>query len=377
MAVENVILITRKLISFNTINPPGNEKDVAQYVGGLLEENGFDVDYPVFEENRLHVIAEKGLSQTVPPIVLSGHFDTVPLGEKKWSVDPFAGKIIDDKIYGRGSSDMKAGVAAMIFAAIQSFEEGVPEGGVRLIITAGEELGCQGVQHLVNTYKKLGEARGVIIAEPTSNIPVTGHKGGLYLNVTTSGVTVHSLMPELGDNAIYKAARAISKIENFVFGAENDPLLGYPTINIGTMSGGMNLNSVPDHAEFTIDVRSTTKVNHNDILQKLKKELGDETNIETLVDMPPVSTNEEGPFVRLVYDVCKVNRTGGEYPKALPYLTDGSVLQRLYNGAATVILETGQPEIAHQTDEFCYVKNIEKSISIYKNIILKRRNTND
>ena len=377
MAVENVILITRKLISFNTINPPGNEKDVAQYVGGLLEENGFDVDYPVFEENRLHVIAEKGLSQTVPPIVLSGHFDTVPLGEKKWSVDPFAGKIIDDKIYGRGSSDMKAGVAAMIFAAIQSFEEGVPEGGVRLIITAGEELGCQGVHHLVNTYKKLGEARGVIIAEPTSNIPVTGHKGGLYLNVTTSGVTVHSLMPELGDNAIYKAARAISKIENFVFGAENDPLLGYPTINIGTMSGGMNLNSVPDHAEFTIDVRSTTKVNHNDILQKLKKELGDETNIETLVDMPPVSTNEEGPFVRLVYDVCKVNRTGGEYPKALPYLTDGSVLQRLYNGAATVILETGQPEIAHQTDEFCYVKNIEKSISIYKNIILKRRNTND
>lgn len=374
MAFENAISLTRKLISFNTINPPGNEMGIAKYVGGLLSENGFNVQYPIFKEGRLHVIAEKGLSPSVPPIVLSGHFDTVPLGAKKWSYSPFEGSIIGGKIYGRGSSDMKAGVAAMVCASIQAFEEGLPEGGVRLILTAGEELGCQGVQHLVNTFTKLGQASAIIIGEPTANTPVIGHKGGLYMNVSTSGITVHSSMPELGDNAIYKAAKAIIKVEGFNFRAEKDPLLGSPTINVGKINGGLNLNSVPDHAEFTIDVRSTTKVKHHEIIQRLKNEFGDYATIETLVNMPPVSTNEENPFVQLVYDICKIDRTSGEYPKALPYLTDGSVLQRLYNSAPTIILGPGQAEMAHQTDEFCYVRKIEESINIYKNIILRRRN---
>jgi len=181
-------------------------------------------------------------------------------------------------------------------------------------------------------------------------------------------------MPELGVNAIYKAAKAVLKIENFNFNVKKDSLLGFPTINVGKMSGGMNLNSVPDHAEFTVDVRSTNETNHKEILQRLKDELGDEVNIEILVDMAPVSTNEDDPFVQLVYDVCKFDRVNGSFPKSLPYLTDGAVLQRFYNGIPTIILGPGQPEMAHQTDEFCYVSKIEESVNIYKNIILKRRN---
>lgn len=377
MKSEKLILLTQKLISYNTVNPPGNEKDAAHYLGRLLEENGFKVEYPVFGENRVHLIAEKGLSQRVPPIVLSGHLDVVPLGTKVWTVDPFAGEIIDGKIFGRGSSDMKSGVAALVFAAIEALDEGSPEGGVRLIITAGEELGCQGVQQLVDTYRNMGEARAVIIGEPTSNVPVTGHKGGLYLNVAFSGLTAHSSMPELGDNAIYKAARAIGKIEKFDFGAAKDSLLGFPTINVGKMSGGQNLNSVPDHAEFTIDVRSTTKVSHSKIMEQIKNELGDEAQIEVLVDMSPVSTREDDPFVQLVYDVCKIDRINGGFPKSLPYLTDGAVLQKYYHGVPTIILGPGQPEMAHQTDEFCYIEKITQAISIYKSIILKRRDCND
>ncbi len=369
MNSENVISLTQKLITFNTINPPGNEMELAKYVGNLLLENGFDVEYILFEENRLHVIADKGLSNNALPVVLSGHLDTVPLGTKQWSVNPLAGEIVNGKIYGRGSSDMKAGIAAIIVAAIQSFDDDSPKGGVRLIITAGEELGCQGAQHLAKTYKNWGEASGLIIAEPTANIPAIGHKGGLYMNVSTTGITAHSSMPELGVNAIYKAAKAISKIENFNFGAENDSLLGLPTINVGKMSGGMNLNSVPDYAEFSIDVRSTTKVNHADILQKLKGELGEDVNVEILVNLNPVSTKETEHFVQLVYDACKVDRTSGSFPKALPYLTDGSVLQRIFNEVPTIILGPGQPEMAHQTDEFCYTQNIENSVEIYKTII--------
>lgn len=373
----NVISLTQKLISFNTINPPGNEMEMAKYVGNLLSTNGFSVEYSLFDKNRLHVIAEKGLSQTCSPLVFTGHFDTVPLGAKKWSVDPFEGKMIDRKIFGRGSSDMKGGLAAIICASIQAFHEGIPEGGIRLILTAGEELGCQGIQHLVNTPINLGNASALIVGEPTANLPAIGHKGALYMNVTTSGITAHSSMPELGDNAIYKAARAISKIENFKFGAEKDPLLGFPTINVGKMSGGLNLNSVPDFAEFTIDVRSTTKINHKDIIERIKKDFNGEVELEILVDLDPVSSNEKDSFVQLVYDVCQIDSSSNEYPKSLPYLTDGSVLHRLYNKVPTLILGPGQPEMAHQTDEFCYTENILKSVEIYKNIILKRRINND
>ncbi len=372
MTKYNPISLTQKLISFNTVNPPGNEAALAEFIAGLLSDNGFNVEYENFDENRLNLIAEKGLTEDNPPIVFSGHLDVVPLGEKKWSVDPFGGEVIDGKVFGRGSSDMKGGVAAIICAAIQAFEEGNPIGGVRIIFTASEENGCKGMQHLVKSAANLGVARAVIIAEPTANKPAIGHKGGLYLNVTSSGTTAHSSMPELGDNAIYKAAKAILKVEKFNFGCEQDLLLGFPTVNVGKMSGGLNLNSVPDHSEFTIDVRSTTKVRHVDILEKLKNELGNQIVIETLVDMPPVSSKEEDPFVQLVYEACQVDRKSGEYPKAMPYLTDGSVLQKFYKGVPTIILGCGEPEMAHQIDEFCFVRNIEESVEIYKKILLNK-----
>jgi len=370
----DVLTLTRKLLSFNNINPPGNEEGIARYVAYLLSENGFDVKLPEFEKGRLHLIAERGLSIHKPPIVLSGHFDTVPLGNSKWSYDPFAGEVSDEKIWGRGSSDMKGGVAAMILASIEAFKDKSPDGGVRLIFTAAEELGCIGIQQLMKTIEDPGKASAVIVGEPTANQPAIGHKGAIYLNAVTSGKTAHSSMPHLGDNAIYKAASSIMKTRDFKFETEEDPLLGLPTINVGKMSGGLNINSVPDHAEFTIDIRSTSKTDHSNTIKRLGNVLGEETQLEVLVDMNPVFTSNENPFTELVYDVCGIRKNAEGFPKSLPYLTDGSVLQRTYGGIPTVILGPGQPEMAHKTDEFCYISKLNESVGIYKEIILKWRN---
>jgi succinyl-diaminopimelate desuccinylase len=375
MSEIDVISLTRKLISFNTINPPGNEEAIARFTGELLEKNGFNVEYPVFAENRLHLIAKKGVSRFKSPIVLSGHFDTVPQGFKEWNVDPFAGEIKGDKIFGRGSSDMKGGVAAMICASIQAFNGSHPDGGIQLIFTAGEELGCEGAQQLVKTKLHfLDGASAIIVGEPTGNMPLIGHKGALYLNAVTSGKTAHSSMPELGDNAIYKAARSIIKAKEFNFNVEKDNLLGFPTLNVGKMSGGININSVPDHAEFSIDIRSTTLLDHMKILSMLKKELGNETALDILVDLNPVSTDQNDPFTQLVYDVCGVNKSDKKLPLSLPYVTDGSVLQTVYKGVPIIILGPGQPEMSHQTDEFCYIEKLRKSVNLYLDIILKWRN---
>ena len=371
MIFEDVISLTRKLISFNTINPEGNEQEIAIFVGKLLSGNGFAVNYHQLAKNRLTLIAENGLTGLSPPIVLTGHFDTVPFGEKHWKEDPLSGTIKDGKIYGRGSSDMKGGLAAMIVASLQVFKESVPLGGVRLIFTAGEEPGCIGAKHLAESGYDLGKAGAIIVGEPTSNVPAIGHKGALYLKVSASGKTAHSSMPELGDNAIYKAARAITKIENFKFRADRDELHGFPTINVGLVNGGKNLNSVPDHAEFTIDVRSTDKLKHSEILDRLTLELGNEVSIEKLVDLPAVSSSETSPFVQLVYTVCGIDTEKTTIQKSLPYMTDGAVLQQLYNGIPTIILGPGQPEMAHQTDEFCYISKIEEAVTIYRKIILK------
>lgn len=371
MIFEDVISLTKKLLSFNTVNPEGNEQDVAIFVGKLLSMNGFAVNYHQLAKNRLTLIAEKGLASLFPPLVMTGHFDTVPLGSKQWNEDPFSGTIKEGKIYGRGSSDMKSGIAAMICASILAFRESAPQSGVRLIFTAGEEPGCQGAKHMADTGYDMGQASAIIVGEPTSNVPAIGHKGALYLKVSVSGKTAHSSMPELGDNAIYKTARAITKIENFQFQAEKDDLHGFPTINVGLIKGGKNLNSVPDYAEFTIDIRSTRKLSHKEILQRLSQELGEEVTIEKLVDLPSVSSSEASPFVQVIYAVCGIDPENVTIRKSLPYMTDGAVLQQLYNGIPTIILGPGQAEMAHQTDEFCYVSKIEEAVRIYKNIILK------
>ena len=178
-------------------------------------------------------------------------------------------------------------------------------------------------------------------------------------------------MPWLGDNAIYKAAIAILKARDFKFETEPDHLLGLPTINVGKMNGGMNINSVPDHAEFTIDIRSTSKADHERLIKRLSEELGNEIALEILVNMKPVFTDEKEQFGQMVYGVCGVEKEDKTFPKSLPYLTDGSVLQRVYNGVPAIILGPGEPEMAHQTDEFCYIRKLEESVKIYKEIISK------
>lgn len=371
----DVLSLTRKLLSFNTVNPPGNEEGIAKFTGALFQDNGFIVSYHEFGKGRLHMLAEKGLSSEMAPIVLSGHFDTVPTGNREWKEDPFTGEIKDGKIWGRGSSDMKGGLAAMILASIGAFEgDHQPLGGIRMIFTAGEELGCQGISRLASDSLIPGKASAVIVGEPTGNIPATGHKGAIYLNAVTSGKTAHSSMPEMGDNAIYKAVKAIMGIIYFNFDADRDLLLGYPTINVGKISGGMNINSVPDHAEFTIDIRTTTRVDHDKILQKLKAVAGKEVVMEKLIDLKPVYTSGKDPFVQVVNDVCGIKKNAAPY--ALPYLTDGAVLQRVYS-SPVVILGPGEPGQAHKTDEFCYVDKLEQSVNIYRNIILKWGRNND
>src|SRR6266850_3412020 len=168
MTGADAISLTRTLLAFDTINPPGREADCARHAGALLEQWGFRVEYHDYEPGRTSVVARAGGSEAKAPLCLTGHIDTVALGARAWSKDPFSGETDGDKLYGRGSSDMKAGVAAILLAARELAKKLPGTPGVVLVLTAAEEGGCVGSEHLART-QLLGRAGAMIVGEPTSN----------------------------------------------------------------------------------------------------------------------------------------------------------------------------------------------------------------
>src|SRR6266705_5498064 len=300
---QDAVALTRSLLGFDTVNPPGRERDCARHLGARLEGWGFGVAYPEFAEGRTSVIARAGGADSRPPLCLTGHIDTVPLGARAWSRDPFAGETDGDRLYGRGSSDMKAGVAAILLAARKLAKKLPGTPGIVIVLTAAEEGGCIGSEHLART-QLLGKAGAMIVGEPTSNYPYLGHKGSLKFYARFRGVSAHGSMPELGVNAIYKAARAVSKLEAFDFAQPEHPVMGRPTMNVGTFEGGQGVNMVPDAASIGVDIRTVAGMDHAALLSRLKNFLEEEAKLDVFSDMPAVWTSPEEEWVQGVFEIC-------------------------------------------------------------------------
>jgi len=152
----NSLSLTRKLISFETINPPGQERACAQYLGKLLEDGGFKVAYYEFDKGRTSLIARREGSGNKAPLFFNGHMDTIPLGASAWDKDPFRGEVEGNKVHGRGSSDMKSGIAAMVVACLGLAKMPKGKAGLALVLTAYEETGSQGAYHLAQLGNVLG-----------------------------------------------------------------------------------------------------------------------------------------------------------------------------------------------------------------------------
>ena len=167
---------------------------------------------------------------------------------------------------------MKSGVAAFVTACIALAGRLASSPGITLLITAGEEIGCTGAEALAAAG--LDPVGALIVAEPTGNKPLVGHKGALWLEAETKGVAAHGSMPEKGINAIYKATRAVAVLQEFDFNVARHEVLGAPTFNVGTIQGGLNINSVPDRALIGIDIRTIPAQDHAQIREQLSSYLG-------------------------------------------------------------------------------------------------------
>jgi succinyl-diaminopimelate desuccinylase len=360
--------LTRELLAYNTINPPGMERACAQRLGAILENAGFRVRYHEFADARTSLIATIGGAEK-PPICFTGHIDTVPLGAARWTRDAFAGETDGDRIYGRGSTDMKSGIAAIVAAALELAPRLAPTAGVTLVLTAGEEIGCEGARFLAD-QRLLDRAGAIVVAEPTANYPYIGHKGLAWFEIETEGVTAHGSMPELGENAIVKMAHVISKLQELRFPVERHDVMGVPTLNIGTIHGGLNTNSVPDEARITLDTRTVPGIDHGHLMHSLETLLAPlGAHVRKIVDCDSLFTDPEHEWVQEVFEVCAPFVGDRPVPKTITFSTDGADLKRGYGGVPAVVLGPGEPQLAHQTDEWCSTRRIEQSVEIFTTLM--------
>ncbi|MFN3926148.1 MAG: M20 family metallopeptidase [Pseudanabaenaceae cyanobacterium] len=362
------IQLTRALLNFNTINPPGLEYNCAQYLAGMLSAVGFQVASYEFAPQRTSIIARlQGVSDR-PPLCFTGHLDTVPLGATPWQYDPFAGETAGDRLYGRGATDMKGGVAAMVATGIQLGQLPELKAGLVLVITAGEETCLQGAYHLASLEGVLGTAGAIVVGEPTGNYPWIGHKGVVRFEITLRGVTAHASMPEEGINAIHKGAAAVLKLQDYQFQVMPHPLLGKPTLNIGTIAGGLNINSVPDRCVLGIDIRTIPGQDHQSIQAELQALLGPEAEIKLIEQAPSIASPSQDQWLETVFGITAPYLPHPPTPQGAPFVTDAAVLRPAYGNPPTVILGPGEPTLAHKTDEYCHLSKIRAITEIYRQI---------
>jgi succinyl-diaminopimelate desuccinylase len=347
-----------ELVRLDTVNPPGNETPAADLIAGRLEAAGFEIARHEHAPGRPNLIARlAGRDGERPALCMTGHLDTVPLGGAPWSAEPL-GELRDGRLFGRGSSDMKGGVAAIVVAAERVAALGEASAGLELVFTAAEETGCEGARWLADAGV-LGRAGAVLVAEPTSGVPLLAHKGVLFARATTEGVSAHGSAPHLGRNAIYPLARAVVALSEVRFDVEEHPLLGAPTLNVGTIAGGSGVNLVPDRAEAQIDVRTVPGLTGEAVLETLRAAAGPEVTVEPWIDLAPVVTDPADPWLETVFSIRPAE------PGSVAYFTDAAALTPAYGNPPTVIWGPGEADQAHQTDEWASAELIDAAADDY------------
>lgn len=362
--------LLRKLIQAESTAEKG-ELAAAGIISDELGRSGIGSQIESWETSRANIIARVKSSGHKGAILFACHLDVVPVGEASWKYPAFAGLESDGKIHGRGSADMKGGIAAVVTAVRQLSDSGVKlQGDIILVAAAGEETDSCGTKRFVRDWiGKLPQLSGVVIPEPTDFQVVTAHRGLLWLKVTTRGKATHGSTPQLGINAI---ASMRTLLENVKIRFEPHKLLGECSMSVNTISGGKAMNVVPDKCSIGIDIRTLPGQNHQDIIDdfqeifaKLKtKNSQFEASVSIVRSVRALETDSDCEFVRSFCSAVGISET-----RAVGFTTDGPHLAAL--GAPVVVFGPGKPQLAHQIDEYINISDVEKAVEYYKNIILK------
>jgi len=327
---------------------PGMDKNpVLDIVEPRLKAMGLQV-HGYENDGNPAIFASKGN----PKILFNGHLDTVPRGTG-WKFED--GQVVGDRVYGRGSLDMKGGCAALLLAAEILNERGID---FAIVYTTDEEVGMAGAKELAAAHPEISEIPLFVICEPTDFHPIVDEKGIVQFKITTYGKSAHASMPELGSNAIVDL---ISRLNNLInselFGSsQHDPV----TIGIDIIQGGTGMNVMPEEASATVDVRfpaDYTNAEMLGIMKKLVRADDDTCQVELIHELIPVRSDIPQELLARIE-----NLTGKEAHK-VPYGTEMAVFGKLNKNI--VVLGPGAPPMAHQTDEWIDINDVVKAVEVY------------
>ena len=356
---KDMLNILKKLISFNTQNPPGLTNEIIDYLisNVLKEEEGFQNEIYEFKKDdiSLHNLVSK-IGNGDRKIVFSGHFDTVPIGElNKWKYPPLSGEIVEGNIYGRGSADMKGGLVSIIglLKYLSNIEKLKEKFTFIFAGTADEEAGMLGSQFLSNNTNLMDNVNLLVILEPTNlNIGIA-QKGVLWARVIIHGKAAHGSMPHKGINAIEGAASLIAKLKGCLEEKQN-PILGESTLNIGKINGGSVINVVPEKAEIDIDFRLIPEQSPKSLINNLKllKSLHCRVDIQIPVQLPALKNDSHHPFITNLKQISHKEIIG------LSYATDAAYLINPKKTTPFVIFGPGDPKRIHKVNEYVSLEQV-------------------
>jgi len=388
-ATDEIVKYTQDLVRIPTVNPPGDQYAAcAAFIGDDLNRRGYDVEYIAAEGQpehtrrhpRVNVVGSRRGSGGGPVVHLNGHFDVVPAGDG-WTLDPFAGTIRDGRIYGRGVCDMKAGIAAAVFAMDAIARSGIElPGAVEISGTVDEESGgFAGVAYLARVGR-LAAARTdfVIIPEPLNVDRIcVGHRGVYWFELTARGRIAHGSMPFLGVSAIEGMNDVITAIQRDLKPKLAQRITAMPivpeearhaTININGIDGGQAVDGiqtpcVADRCRAVFDRRFLLEERfeevHGEIAELIQRTLGNvDYEVRDLMIVDPVRTPEGSPLVRALDRA--IDRVLGTKPRlvASPGTYDHKHVARIAGVRHCVAYGPGELELAHQPDESCSIADL-------------------
>jgi acetylornithine deacetylase/succinyl-diaminopimelate desuccinylase family protein len=373
--MDDIVRILSDLVSIPSMNPMGRDRTgpmyaedhVADYVATYLRRKRVDVQIEEVSSGRPNVIGyiDAGSRNT---IMLEAHFDTVQADSM--TIAPFRPEIRDGKLYGRGSCDTKASLAAFMHTACRLAEtSGKLACNVLLLGVSDEEYSFTGARQAV--------ARGIkadfgIVGEPTGLHIVRAHKGVTRWRIVTKGQSVHAAYPEKGENAIYTMGRILTRLEQYAAGlqiAPGHPLLGARTISVGVIEGGQAVNVVPDHCWIDVDRRTLPGETLNDILHPIRRLLEDVdgwTLESPYLSVAGMEVGRESPAVRKL-DQAISSVLGNAVVETANYATDAG----FYNaaGVPTVVFGPGHIDRAHTSAEFVELEEVHHAVAIIERLL--------
>lgn len=400
LRAEEAVQLAARLISIQTENPPGDVADGINFVEKYLKSHGIACERAEGEPGKTNLIARIKGTRPGPTLLLNGHIDVVPAGQRDgWSWDPYGGEIRDGFILGRGASDMKAGLAGLIVAFVAARKVDDLPGEVVLMVVCDEETGGHnGTKWLLDSGRVTGD--GCIIAEPSGKSqPTIGQKGACWLRLISKGRPGHgSLSPVIGLSAIVPMARAVEVLYE-VFerrwdvpdelseiiadsqrsvveergNADLAKVFERVTVNVGTIRGGDKVNVIADRCEAEVDMRIPWGVEVGDVIAyivELFESRGLDIEIERLRwrSKPNYSLPSDAVVDAVLW---AIEETTGVKP--LPVLQYASSDARYFREHGIAAIQYGPAELdgIHGYNERVRVRDVEEATRVYAAAIVR------